>query len=185
MDARIEPASRPYDDDMEATLAKLMPPGAPPLLLFRVLAREPRLFRRFMAGGLLDRGTLTMREREIAIARTTARAGAEYEWGVHVGFFGGRVGFGESERRASLATGAEHPCWTASERLIVRLMDQLHEGASVDDALWAELRSTFRDEQLLELVMLAGLYRMVSYLVNALRLPPEPFAERFPDAIPG
>ena len=50
-------------------------------------------------------------------------------------------------------------------------MDQLHETASVDDALWAELAAEFCDEQLLELIMLAGSYHMVSYLTNALRLP--------------
>ena len=59
-------------------------------------------------------------------------------------------------------------------------MDQLHETASVDDALWAELAAEFRDEQLLELIMLAGSYHMVSYLTNALRLPGESYAARFP-----
>ena len=29
--------------------------------------------------------------------------------------------------------------------------------------------------------MLCGLYRMVAYLTNALRLPLEPFARRFPE----
>jgi hypothetical protein len=35
-------------------------------------------------------------------------------------------------------------------------------------------------EAILELLMLAGTYRTVSYLVNGLRLPPEPGAVRFP-----
>jgi hypothetical protein len=34
---------------------------------------------------------------------------------------------------------------------------------------------------MLELLLLAGFYRTVSYLTNALRLPPEPYAARFPD----
>ena len=106
MTARIAPAERPYAADMEETLARLMPPGVEPLLLFRTVARDPRLFRRFMAGGLLDKGTLSLREREIAIDRTCARCGAEYEWGVHMAFFGDRVGFGEAERRATL--GGSH-----------------------------------------------------------------------------
>ena len=49
MSPRIEPAARPYEDDMEKTLEKLMPPGVEPLVLFRTLARNPRVFRRFMA----------------------------------------------------------------------------------------------------------------------------------------
>ena len=42
-----------------------------------------------------------------------------------------------------------------------------------------ELRATFSDEAMLELLMLAGFYRTVSYLTNALRLPLEPYAGRF------
>jgi alkylhydroperoxidase family enzyme len=181
MNARIAPAQRPYAADMEETLARLMPPGVAPLLLFRTLARDPRLFRRFMAGGLIDKGTLSLREREIAIARTCARCGAEYEWGVHMAFFGARVGFGETEQRATLA--ADAACWTPRERLILRLVDQLHDSATVEDSLWAALAVEFRDEQLIELIMLAGFYHMVSFLTNALRLPAESFAVPFPRQI--
>jgi alkylhydroperoxidase family enzyme len=164
---------------MEETLARLMPPGVEPLLLFRTLARDPRLFRRFMAGALLDQGTLGLRERELAIDRTCARCGAEYEWGVHMALFGARVGFGEAERRAMLAPDVA-PCWSARENLIVRMMDELHATSTIDDALWSELGAEFRDEQLIELIMLAGSYHMVSFLANALRLPAEPYAARFP-----
>ena len=33
---------------------------------------------------------------------------------------------------------------------------------------------------MLELILLAGFYRTVSYLTNSLALPPEAFAARFP-----
>lgn len=177
---RIAPAERPYPADMEETLSKLMPPGMEPLLLFRVLAREPRLFRRFMAGGLLDKGTLSLRDRELAITRTCARCGAEYEWGVHMTQFGARVGLDEADQRATLASGTDYAGWTARDRLVLRTMDALHDTTTIDDALWSELRVELADEQILELIMLAGFYRNVSYLVNALRFPPEPFAARFP-----
>ena len=179
MTARIAPAERPYAADMEETLTRLMPPGVEPLLLFRTVARDARLFRRFMAGSLLDKGTLSLREREIAIDRTCARCGAEYEWGVHIAFFGARVGFGEAEQRATLAPGTDAACWSPRERLIVRLVDQLHETSTIDNALWTDL-AEFRDAQLIELIMLAGAYHMVSFLTNALRLPTEPYAARFP-----
>lgn len=110
MSARIEPAMRPYEDDMEKTLEKLMPPGVEPLVLFRTLARNPRVFRRFMAGGLLDKGTISMRERELAIDRACARCGGEYEWGVHIALFAERVGFGADEIAATVAPGADAVC---------------------------------------------------------------------------
>lgn len=180
MTARIAPAIQPYEADMEETLAKLMPEGVEPLLLFRTLARDPRLFRRFMAGGLLDKGTIGLREREIAINRACARCGGEYEWGVHIALFAEAVGFGPAEIAATVANDADAECWAPRERLIVRLVDQLHDTATVDDVLWAELVREFRDEQLIELIMLTGFYHMVSFVVNATRLPPEPYATRFP-----
>ena len=63
-----------------------------------------------------------------------------------------------------------------------RLCDALHAQCDVDDGLWAALRSRFSEEAMLELLMLAGFYRTVSYLTNAVRLPLEPTAERFPPA---
>ena len=179
MSARIAPAERPYATDMEEILARVMPPGVEPLLLFRTNARDQRLFRRFMAGGLLDKGTLSLREREIAIDRTCARCGAKYELGVHIAFFAERVGFGAAERRALVTPDAAAACWSGREHLIVRLVDRLHETADIDDALWRELAAEFRDEQLIELIMLAGSYHMVSFLTNALRLPSESYAARF------
>lgn len=180
MSARIEPAARPYAEDMEKTLEKLMPPGVEPLVLFQTLARNPRVFRRFMAGGLLDKGTIGMREREIAIDRACARCGGEYEWGVHMALFAERIGFGPEEIAATVAPGAEAACWSPRERLIVRLVDQLHDTNNVDDALWTALKAEFEDEQIIELVVLTGLYHMVSFTVNALRLPLEDYAPRFP-----
>ena len=44
----------------------------------------------------------------------------------------------------------------------------------------AVLQSAFSDEGILELLMLAGFYRTVSYLTNALRLPAEPGTPSFP-----
>ena len=59
------------------------------------------------------------------------------------------------------------------------LVNRAH-ACDVDDALWARLRAGFSEEAILELLLLAGFYRMMSYLTNALRLPLEPYAARFP-----
>ena len=97
---RIAPANAPYPPEIQARFDALMPPGAAPLALFRTLARDQRLFARFMGGGLLDKGHLTLRQREIVIDRVTARCGSEYEWGVHVAFFAKRVGLDEAQLRS-------------------------------------------------------------------------------------
>ena len=48
----------------------------------------------------------------------------------------------------------------------------------MSDALWQELAREWSDEQLLELLVLAGWYRAISYVCNAARVPREDWAAR-------
>ena len=75
---------------------------------------------------------------------------------------------------------AEDACWSEEDKLLIRLCDALHEQCDVDDALWTSLQAAFSENALIELLMLAGFYRTVSYLTNALRMPPEDMGVRFP-----
>ena len=178
MSARVTPLEPPYPAPVQAALDRIMPPGVPPLALFRTLARNERVFLRLMAGGLLDRGSITLREREIVIDRVCARCGCEYEWGVHVALFAERVGLGPDQLAA--VAGGDPAALPERERLLLRLVDALHDDARVDDALWAALRGHFTEEQLVELVALAGFYHLISFVANALRIPLEPYGARFP-----
>jgi alkylhydroperoxidase family enzyme len=157
-----------------------MPKGVPPLVLFTTLARDKRLFGKFMAGGLLDPGHLTLRQREIVIDRITALCGSEYEWGVHIAFFAKRAGLNGSQIASTVSRGKDDAVWSDDERALLAACDQLHETCDIDDETWAQLRRHFSPEALLEVMMLAGFYRTVSYMTNALRLPLETFAVRFP-----
>jgi alkylhydroperoxidase family enzyme len=176
---RIAPAEPPYAPEVQSRLDAIMPPGMDPLVLFRVLARDVRLFQRFMGAGLLDKGHLTLRQREIVIHRVTARCGSEYEWGVHAALFAGRAGLDAEQLSSTVHGGPNDPCWSAEDRLLMRFCDVLHAECTFDDALWTELHAAFSEEAILELLLLAGFYRTVSYLTNALHLPPEPFAARW------
>jgi alkylhydroperoxidase family enzyme len=180
--ARIAPLEAPYSPPVQDALQRIMPAGVPPLALFRTLAVNERVFLRLMAGGLLDRGSISLRDREIVIDRACARCGSEYEWGVHVAFFAERVGFTAAQVAATCAPEAETGAFPARERLLIRLVDALHDGARVDDALWAALRTEWSEAQLIELIALAGFYHLISFVTNALRMPPEPFGARFPRA---
>ena len=176
---RIAPLDPPYPPDMQANFDKLMR-GAPPLLLFRTVARNPRVLQRMLAGGLLDRGSIPLRSRELMILRTCARCGAEYEWGVHVAVYGAKAQWTPEQVRSSAHGSDADACWTLEDRLVLRLADQLHDTNQVDDALWQELSAHFAPEQLVELIMLAGKYHAVSCLINAIGIQHEAFAPRFP-----
>lgn len=172
---RIAPAEAPYEETIQTQFDRLMPPGVDPLVLFRTLANDTRLFSRFMGAGLLDKGHLSLRERELAIDRTCAQTGCAYEWGVHITLFKDQVSLTDEEIDALAAKAPEEGPWTDKEALILKLMDALHQTSRVDDDLWASLRSEFEEMQLLELIMLAGFYHTVAYLCNGLDLPLETY----------
>lgn len=187
---RIEPLAPPYAPDLDALLARMTPPGAPSILaLFRVLAHNPELATRATGWGgyLLGRkASLALRDREVMINRTCARCGAQYEWGVHVAAFGEAAGFSPDQDAAiagrdaagRAVDGPDLPL-TGRDRLLVQMADELHDTATVSDALWAQLAAVWSDAQLVELLMLAGWYHAISYVCNAARVPMEDWAARW------
>jgi alkylhydroperoxidase family enzyme len=180
MSPRIQPVQPPFPEFAAKVFERLMPPGVPPLTLFTTLAHDERLFSRFMAGGLLDKGNLTMRQREIVIHRITARCKSEYECGVHMALFADRVGFTPAQRRALLHGAANDVAWSDPvERALIAYCDELNDACEVSDAHWSALRAHLGEPAMLEVTMLCGYYRMVSYMTNALKLRPEPYASRF------
>jgi alkylhydroperoxidase family enzyme len=181
MSARIASAAPPYPLSIQSRFDNLMPPGVPPLALFTMLARDERLFERFMGGGLLDKGNLTLRQREVVIGRVTGQCSCEYEWGVHVAFFARKAELTEAQLHSLVCGGPDDECWTdESDRRLIRVCDALHRDATLDDDLWSALSAGFPEQACLEILMLAGFYRTVSYLANATTLPLESYAARFP-----
>lgn len=177
---RIQPLNPPYAASVQQDFERIMPPGVPPLKLFRTVGHNPRVLSRMIAGGLLDRGSIPVRAREIIILRTCALCGAEYEWGVHVAAFGAKAAFTPVQVAATVHANPQ--AWAPQDAVLIRLADALHATNQVDDALWTELKAHYSDEQLIELVMLAGLYHAVSYMVNTTRLELETAAPKFPSA---
>ena len=177
--SRIAPLEPPYEAEIQSQFDRIMR-GAPPLMLFRVMATNARAWEKFRAGSLLDRGPLDLREREIVIDRTCALTGCEYEWGVHVTTFAQAAGLSEAEIRATVREGAGAPCWSASERALISAVDALHARATLSDDEFAALSSHYDEADIFEIILLCGFYRTVSYLANGLRLPLEEKAARFP-----
>ena len=186
---RITPVETPYAPGVGEQLQRMMPPGVAPIGLFRTFVRNLPMATAMHGWGTYELGrqlSVSMRAREIVIDRTCARCGCEYEWGVHVRFFAERVGF-TADQTASLVHGrATDPCWSVtSERMLIELVDQLHDHADVDDELWDGLRAHYADDQLLDLVVLCGWYHAISFVATAARVSHEPGAPRFDDVRPG
>lgn len=175
---RIAPLEPPYAADVQQSFDAIMQ-GAPPLMLFRTIATSERAWRKFRAGSLLDRGPLGLRDRELVIDRTCALAGNEYEWGVHIAIFAAAAGLTPQEIAATAAEGSAAPLWTEAERALLATAEALHARAALTDAEFAALRAHYDEAQMLEVLLLCGFYRMVSYVVGGLDLPLEPGAARF------
>nr|QQZ49657.1 carboxymuconolactone decarboxylase family protein [Phenylobacterium glaciei] len=158
-----------------------MPPGVPPLVLFTTLASSDRAWRKFRAGSLLDGRVISLREREIVIDRACARAGCEYEWGVHITAFAKAAKLTRAEIAATLEYPLDRSKWRPREAALLATIDALHDRARLSDDEFDGLRAHFNPDQILEVLLLAGFYRSVAYLANGLNLPLETTAARFAD----
>jgi alkylhydroperoxidase family enzyme len=181
---RIAPAEPPYEPAIADALARIMPAEVAPLVLFRAMARSPRVFTKLFAGGLLDKGPLSLRQREVVIDRTTARLGCEYEWGVHIAFFAERAGFGPEHVAAIVAPSGDAACWSADEQALIALVDDLVDRRTIGGGTWSQLAAHFGEPAILEAIALAGYYHTISFLCRGLDLPLESYAARFPAAAP-
>jgi len=177
--SRIAPLEPPYAPEIQAQFDRIMR-GARPLVLFRVMAGHARAWEKFRAGGLLDGGPLSLREREIVIDRTCALNKCEYEWGVHIAIFADAAHLTRDDISATVHGDADAPCWSDNEKALVAAVDALHHRATLSDAEFAVLSAHYDTDKILEVILLCGFYRTVSYLANSLALPLEANAARFP-----
>ncbi len=181
--ALLSPLEPPFEPAVGEQLRSMMPPGVPPIALFRTFVRNPPMATAMQPWGRHELGrsfTLGLREREIVIDRTCARCGCEYEWGVHVAFFAARADL-DAAQVTSLTHGRPaDPCWVEErERQLIRLVDELHDSSDVSEALWQELRSHYDEAALLDLLLLCGWYHAISFTARAARVPLEAGAPTF------
>ena len=180
MNNRIEPLEAPFTEQVTRDFNVVMPPGMPPLGIFRTVAKNPRVLSRMVNGGLLDKGSISIADRELVILKTCGLCKAEYEWGVHVAIFAKKAGFNPMQIEDTAKEECNYALWSNSQQLILQMVEQLHVNQNIPESLWGKLSHAYKEDQLIELVMLAGLYHTVSFVVNAFNIQKEPFAVTFP-----
>jgi 4-carboxymuconolactone decarboxylase len=160
------------------------PEGLPPLNIFRTVAHHPKLLDRFQrfGGFLLYRGLLPERERELVILRVGFRCGSIYEFGQHT-VMGAAAGLtaAEIERLATATPDG----WADADRDLVTFADELCATNAVSDATWSALAARWGESELLELLVVAGFYRLVSGLLNSTGVQREPGTPGWPDLTAG
>jgi 4-carboxymuconolactone decarboxylase len=179
-DVRIPPL--PADDTVATALGAVPGRSGPPLNIFRTLARNEQLFKGFarLGGYLLRDGRLPAREREIVILRVGWRCGSEYEFGQHT-----VIGLGAGLTREEVArlAGESTDGWSDDDAALLAMADELCRGDVVEDETWAQLSQRWDEADLLELLVLAGYYRLVSGMLNSAGVALEAATPGWPDGV--
>ena len=174
---RIEPITE-FDGELEEILATALTHDGKPLNIFGTLGHHPKLLKRFnlLGGFILNKGLLPPRERELVILRVGANARAEYEFGQHT-VIGLECGLTQNEIEAIVGEPDAYG-WSDADRALIALADDLHTDDCVSDDTWAQLAATWNEAELVELLVVAGFYRLVSGFLNSTGV-------RLDDGIPG
>lgn len=155
------------DPELAQTLAGALTLDGRPLNIFGVLGHHPKLLKRFnlMGGFILNKGLLPERERELVILRIGWNAKAAYEFGQHT-VIGLRCGLSGDEI-AALTNAPDTHDWSADDLALITMADELAADDCVTDATWAALAVRWNDAELIELLVVAGFYRLVSGFLNS------------------
>lgn len=179
----------PYEPSVEKAINSTAFTGLSPLNLRLALAHHPKLATAFqsMAHVVLFQCEVAERDREIAIIRTGALTRSEYEWGMHVSIYGDKCGLTEPQVQELTCAASwrdlSEALWTPAERLVVRMVDELHLHSTVADDTWAALNAAWPQEQVMELVFASSFYHMAAFFLNTAAVPLEDGSRRFPAGV--
>jgi alkylhydroperoxidase family enzyme len=145
-----------------------LPPAEVPEFMATFL-RHPDLVRGHAQLALqLFKGTLPLRDREMAVLRICWLCQSPFEWSEHIAV-GKAVAGLTSEDIERIAQGAEASGWSEHDRAVLRAVDGFHATGTLSDEVWASLAASYSDKQLIELPILIGQYQGLCYLANACR----------------
>lgn len=172
---RIPPTTDADWDDETRALVE----GLGRMNIFATLAHHPKLLKRWLVFGnhVLNKSTLPVRERELAILRVGWRCGSDYEFGQHT-VIGQRAGITDAE--ITRLTVESLDGWSDVDATIVRATDELVADHTLSDATWAELGETWSTQQVMDLVFAVGQYVLTSMALNSFRVQREAGTPGFP-----
>ena len=83
---------------------------------------------------------------------------------------------------AALTKAPDTHDWRADDLALIAMADELAAGDCVSDATWAALAARWNDAELVELLIVAGFYRLVSGFLNSAGVQLDPGVPGFPTA---
>lgn len=116
-------------------------------------------------------GTLTARERELAVLRGAWVMGAPFEWSEHV-VIAKRIGI-SAEEIEKVIEGGKAEGWSRHEAAILTGVDELLSRFRISDETWSVLCECWGEKQLMEFPILVGVYAATAMQQNSLGVPLE------------
>ena len=172
---RIPPGSRAELGLVNGLIARgaALTTGGRPPNLFTTFGRHRRLFRRWLpfASALMPGGRLRRRDTELVILRVAHHTGSEYEWRHHEAI-ATKAGLSEAEIER-VREGPDADGWSERDAALLAATDELDRDSRISEKTWAKLRPDLSDEELIELCVLAGHYRMLAGMLNSLAVRPD------------
>jgi hypothetical protein len=167
---RIQPVEE-WTDEMRALVD--MPPGyehAKPTM-YGILLNNVGFTRAYkdIMTYFLVRGSLPLRDRELAILRVGWVRQIPFVWGEHVRI-SKETGL-TSEEIERVTQGSTAAGWSEHDAAVIRAAEEIMDNAMISDATWAILAKTLSPGLLLELVACVGQYQALGYIQNSLRIP--------------
>lgn len=179
-EGRIPYVQPPLDGELEKMLLKTPLIEGRPINLFMVLGRNVPVMKRWNSlGHTLLTGGVPDHTVEIVVLRTGWRCGSEYEFGMHV-VRGSRFGVTSEEVSQLMNDQVDRMFWDATHADLLDMVDELCGEETISDEVWTRLAARWSDEDLVQLVVLCGYYRMVSCFMNAMRIPLDVGVEGWP-----
>lgn len=121
-----------------------------------------------MVNALSCKGSLGNEMRELAMLRTGHLCKTEYEL-YHHEIIARQIGMSE-ERINATAAALPSDLFTTAENAALRLIDEVVVTAKGSRAVLEEVRRHFDDRQVLELLLVAGLYRLIGTVTETLEI---------------
>jgi 4-carboxymuconolactone decarboxylase len=134
------------------------------------MARHEKLFATWDPfGSTIFNGELPARDREVMVIRTAWLTQCQVEWAYHIAP-SERAGMTKADFEA-IFKGPEAEGLSEWDRVLVKVVDQLREHGTLDDATWATLATRYNTNQLIEVPIVAGHYVMIAYALNSFGSP--------------
>lgn len=158
--------------------AELEALGGRALNPFKTVAHSPKLLRDWwrMMRTLVWELKFDAKLRELALLRIFNLAGCEYCFIEHHRI-ARRAGVSE-EQIVNVDDYAAHPAFNEVERLVLRYADQIVKTNKPDDAIFAELRQHFSDQEIVELAFCVGNWIGLAHFIAPMGIDFEPGAAK-------